>query len=352
MELITRNVNTAFRDLVSGIHEGRYDTVASPSRYGPIVRFQCPVTVSYSHPNERLLFNSARNVNPFSLMYESLWTLAGRSDVAPISYYTKRMQEFSDDGVTWYGAYGYRWRHHADGDQLDRVVSLMKDDHTTRRVVLVMWDAGKDLHGQAKNGKDYPCNTHCYPTVRGGRLNLTVCNRSNDLVYGMLGANYVTFSFLQEYLASRIGVGVGTYHHFTNDLHVYTGADWKSEEWLSDGQPDYYTDLNASAAPLLVKVDLWGRSLKTIPLVRDPETFERELPAFVEWAWEYNQFKGPDSGETALWGEPFLNSVADPMVRAYRAHKNKGATALSHAQRIAADDWRIACTAWFERRLK
>jgi hypothetical protein len=35
---------------------------------------------------------------------------------------------------------------------------------------------------------------------------MTVTNRSNDLCWGMLGANYVHFTILQEYLAARLGV--------------------------------------------------------------------------------------------------------------------------------------------------
>lgn len=360
MEIKFRNVNDSFRTLVSYFrsylnqtHDGNVHRY--PSRAGGILRITEPVMITYSHTRERVLFNSLRDVNPFSLVYESLWTLSGRDDVKSIAYYTKGMVRYSDDGETWYGAYGHRWRHAPYGvgrkgntsyggtipdyrdefDQLDRAVDLLRDN-TTRRVVLSMWCPERDLKCQRRDGKDYPCNTHCYLTVRDNKMNLTVCNRSNDLVLGMLGTNYVVFSFLLEYLAARLGVECGTYTQFTNDLHLYEGTHGdKLAGWLEDTTPDHYTDAKSG-------------TLRTVPLVKDPAAFERELPKFVERHACPREWVG---GGLQHYTEPFLVHVAEPMLAAFHYHKAKRYDQAADVMAtVAADDWRLAAEGWLRRR--
>ena len=49
--------------------------------------------------------------------------------------------------------------------------------------------------------EEIPCNTAIYFKVREGKLNMTVSNRSNDVIWGTFGANVVHMSILQEYVA-------------------------------------------------------------------------------------------------------------------------------------------------------
>lgn len=299
-----------------------------------------PIMFSFSKPTEKVLFNSVRDVNPFSVMYEAMWTLAGRNDVEPLCYYTRRMRDFSDDGIRWHGAYGHRWRHHFGKDQLECAVRELKDSPNSRRVVLEMWDARVD---GGSTGKDYPCNTHCYLSLRNGRLNLTVCNRSNDMVWGLFGTNYVVFGFLLEYLAARLGVEVGMYHHLSNDAHVYDDpgnpkvAPWSPEKWLAeyaepDDDPRRYEDL------------------ATVPLVRDSEVFERELPTVVKI---FDGTRQDDRTGYEPPTEPFLRDIAWPLLSAHYAYKRKDAKeASSWCAQIAADDWRVAAINWIKRREK
>src|SRR5690606_13885482 len=141
MHLKFRNVNDAFVGLVQGIHKKEIPTVAMSSRYGDVLRIPEPVIITYRKPRERVLFNQKRDCNPFFHLYESLWMLAGRNDVASLAYYNKRMPEFSDNGKTFHGAYGYRWRNHFGWDQLRAIVEELRTNSNSRRVVLQMWDA-------------------------------------------------------------------------------------------------------------------------------------------------------------------------------------------------------------------
>lgn len=193
------------------------------SRNGPVLMMDCPVSTVYRFPEQRVLLWPGRDANPFLHLYESLWMLAGRNDVAPLLRYAKQFKEFSDDGVILHGAYGYRWRFAFDPiDQLEVIAERLHNDPNDRRCVLQMWDANFDL---GFNGKDVPCNTMAtFQRGRDGELNLTVFCRSNDVIWGAYGANAVHFSFLQEYMARWIGCRVGTYTQVSVNWHAYVNV--------------------------------------------------------------------------------------------------------------------------------
>lgn len=334
-----RNVNDAFRRIVSDIQEGiELPLTYTSSRAGDVIQITEPVCIRYSHPCERVLFNRERDANPFFHLVESLWMLAGKNDVATLAYYNSKIGEIaSDDGVIFNGAYGRRWRSTYVGcsfdenedniDQLPIIIDQLKRKPDSRRVVLQMWNAEEDLLKIDKT-KDVCCNTHAYFLLVSGKLNMTVCNRSNDLIWGALGANVVHFSFLQEYLAAAIGVGVGNYYQFTNNLHAYQ-ARWNPSGWMSDSTPDYYSQYQVAPARL----------------VAEPERFDRECKDFV------NGYCGEGGFAAGTFQEPFINYTAWPMVKAWRAHKARNyPEALRYCSEIVAADWRRAATDWVNKR--
>ncbi len=400
MHLKFQNVDDAFFGLVSKIHSGEIPTVTRASRAGEVLTVEEPMLITYDRPRERVLFNEARDCNPFFHLFESLWMLAGRNDVAPLAKYNSKIAEIaSDDGKTFNGAYGYRWRgcrvydEEMSGpynefkyvDQLKIIIDHLKNKPESRRAVLQMWNVEDDLlkigsdnpsykfDGSAKyfkdglptfppessgreGSKDVCCNTHVYflvelgdcylckgspyageicPNCKGKPhdvpryLNMTVCNRSNDLIWGLLGANVVHFSFLQEYMAACIGLEVGTYNQMTNNLHVYTN-NWEPEKWLK-----HYHDRTMHDLPVITYEE---HVKETVPLVKDPETFDQECAEFIDVDYR-------------SWSEPFLRDVAYPMCRAFKSHKRREyKEALKVVSQVRSDDWRIAATNWIRKR--
>lgn len=315
-----RNVNQAFYSLCNVFKTESTPIVKLPSRDGEVVKIEGPVLVTYLQPTERVLFDPTRDANPFFHLYEALWMLDGRNDVESLARYNSKIDFCSDDGETFWGAYGARWRSWFNGeDQLESAIAELKLNPNSRRVVISMWDPLQDPDKAANGGKDVPCNTHIYLQLENGKLNLTVSNRSNDLFWGMLGANVVQMSILQEWLAAHLGAKVGLYHQFTNNLHYYT-ARFNPQDY---GPP---------------KTD-YGTFTQPFPLVKNPTTFDEELAEFLEL-----KAKG-------VYTEPFLEQVAKPAVIAYEFYK-EGAyqMALNIATNIVAADWRIACTVWLDRR--
>jgi hypothetical protein len=140
------------------------------------------------------------------------------------------------------------------------------------------------------------------------------------MIWGMLGANVVHFSFLQEYIAQAVGIPVGCYNQFTNNLHVYE-SNWKPIEWLAK-PVDFYPNETHMA------------------LVKDIKVFDQECAAFVE------------DIDTAVT-EPFLRYVAAPMCLAFRHHKEKDYVRAFEALRLVAmNDWQHAAYDWLAKREK
>lgn len=360
MHLKFRNVNDAFYGLVDAIHHRKVPTVRTGSRNGDVIQITEPVIVTYAKPRERVLFNRARDANPFFHLYESLWMLAGRNDLAPIKFYVSTFDQFSDDGQTLNGAYGYRWRQsgvwnkpqinpQATQDQLQLLIEHLKAKPESRRAVLQMWNVEDDLL-KIDSSKDVCCNLsvmfslrtepegelHGNEFIAGGfwredvaYLDMTVTNRSNDIILGMLGANVVHFSMLQEYMACCLGAKVGVYNQFTNNAHVYVN-NWKPEEWLREWEAWRKWDSYPYLGPRLLE--------------GDREQFDKECQEVVSNFY----FMNPS---LISCQNKFLEGVAEPMFRAYAAHKQRQYdNAMSYIADVEAEDWITAAATWLEKR--
>lgn len=192
------------------------------SRNGPVIVAPMPVTTVFLNPPYRVMTDPLRDCNPFFHVMEAIWMLAGRRDVEFVSRFNKRIGQYSDDSEVFNAAYGYRWRNHFGRDQIIDAYEELARDPTSRRCVIAMWDPCRDGTGYSK---DYPCNTHIYFRVRKGRadswLDMTVCNRSNDIYWGLFGANAVHLSMLHELLARSLGMYTGVWRQMSNNFHLY-----------------------------------------------------------------------------------------------------------------------------------
>tara|TARA_B100000900_G_scaffold406951_1_gene418826 strand:- start:8343 stop:9350 length:1008 start_codon:yes stop_codon:yes gene_type:complete len=327
------NVNDGFyKGLDMFGYSGNY--IEQKTRNGTVWEIKTPVCISYKYPNVRVLQDPYRDCNPFFHLAESLWMLAGRGDLASMEHYVPRMREYSDDGKTLWGAYGYRWRWMFGTDQLKTIIKMLKKNPDDRRCVLQMWGAEKDLNHLEGEGKDVPCNTQIYFKIRDGALRMTVTNRSNDLIWGCFGANMVHFSVLHEYMAAMIGVKLGTYYHFTDNLHLYIDFPiWK----------DKVSKISVAVGLHNYNDKKYAESLheKTIPLVKDTETFDKELKFVLDG----------DYRQDVKLNNVFLERVAIPAIKSWNLFKeHKFRESVEMAETILQEDWRLACSSYIKRR--
>ena len=211
-----------------------------------------PVTTVYEQPWNHILGNTGRDANPFFHLFEALWMLTGRRDVALPAFYASTIAQYSDDGEVFHGAYGYRWRHWFGFDQLEVLIDSIRENPMSRRHVLTMWSPDGDMvvRDDGKEGgpgsKDLPCNMMIKFWCRKGSLHMSVFNRSNDIIWGCYGANVVHFSMLLMYVAERAKLRVGVYNQVSCDFHAYVDI---FEKKYDDSQNTYR---NATPEPYLL----------------------------------------------------------------------------------------------------
>ena len=322
MQIISaRNVSEA---LILGLRAVNEEGLLRDSRNGPVKVFEYPVTTVYEKPDERVVFYPDRDANPYFHFMEGLWMIAGRNDVEWISRFNASIANYSDDGVTFHGAYGYRWRKHFGFDQIDIIAEQLRANPDDRRIVLQMWDPKVDL---ARGGKDFPCNTAIKFRIVDGRLDMTVENRSNDMIWGAYGANAVHFSMLQEYMAAKIGVSLGHYWQVSTNFHSYMDTLKKhSVLLLEKPSSPYHTGEVEPFRMVNVNILDW----------------ESQLEVFIQ------------EGDRALgYTDPFFKRVAVPLLQSHRAFKQKDfAKAITLAEGCMAKDWSRATVEWLGRRIK
>lgn len=333
------NINDA---TAKGIRHLLDHGIEEPSRNGKVLVAPEPVTTVYLNPQQRVLFSPKRNANPFFHLMESLWMLAGRNDIAWPAKFNARFIDYSDDGKSQFGAYGWRWREFFGYDQLQKIIYELKFKSDSRRCVLSMWNAYEldeyedesvpllshcDLFVATHGGKDVPCNTHAYFDCRGGKLNMTVCNRSNDIIWGAYGANAVHFSILQEYMAIKIGVPVGQYRQMSNNFHAYLDVyNRDALEAIADDSENHD------------EYALHRHALSYVPLMDHPdEPFEKNINYFLDQKLTDGRSK-------------FLTGVAEPMLWAWEHRNANTKLSLNYINSMLDCDWKFAAEQWLIRK--
>lgn len=316
--------------------EGRYEE----SRAGYVLALPAPLMTVTSQPRERVLRSAVRNANPFFHIVEAIWMLAGRNDATTLNHYVKDFGErfaerqhgepLPEDDGRIHDAYGRRWRITFDFDQLDAVVKRLIDNPNDRQCVIAMWDprvgGQNDLLGPWRTR---PCNTHLYLRVQEHSLDMTVCCRSNDMIWGGHGANAVHFSVLQEYLAARIDVGVGTMYQLSNNAHAYTTE---------------FERLNSVSSGLIAHDHYASGEVIPEPMFTEPAAIDEDVIAALQWH---------DGGSIPDFSNDWFGTTFASVITAHRVYRSGNiATAIKIAGTIRSSDWRVACVEWLQRKIK
>lgn len=112
---------------------------------------------------------------------EAAWILSGDDRVSTISPFSRNISNFSDNGETFFGAYGPKIM-----DQLAYVVKVLEQDPDSRQAVINIW-----RENPAKS-KDIPCSLSVQFLIRNNVLHCQYTMRSSD---AWLGWVYDVFNF-------------------------------------------------------------------------------------------------------------------------------------------------------------
>lgn len=194
---------------------------------------------------------------------EAAWILSGDNRVSSIAPFSKEIAKFSDDELTFNGAYGPKFI-----EQVSYVVRTLERDHDSRQAVLTTW---RERPGDTV---DVPCTIAQQYLIRDDRLHCVATMRSSDC---WLGAPYDwhAFSMMAAYVLLSLRyrasgpslwhkVSLGNLFFTAGSQHLYLRDKQSAEFCLDD---PYLTEtlypayqLDSFTHPDHLVAELWKRA--------------------------------------------------------------------------------------------
>jgi thymidylate synthase len=195
---------SAWFDLLACLHD--HGKPVSPRGYE--THELLGVHVLVDDMTQNILVHPARNLSYRFLVAEWLWIASGRNDVESITKYNKHIAQFSDDGVTFAGAYGPRI-----AAQVPWVLEQLTKPGS-RQCVVQIWTPSPAA------SKDIPCTLSWQLLARDRVLHAIVTMRSSDVHLG-LPYDFFNFSMLTMGLAGALGLAPGSLIFNLGSSHLY-----------------------------------------------------------------------------------------------------------------------------------
>ena len=172
------------------------------------------------NPIERVCYLPSRKTNIVFNFAEALWYLSGKNDLDFIEYYASNMRKYSMDGKCLTGtAYGKKIFQYGDKkiNQWNRLLDVFKEDRDSKRGFIGIFDPNEIL---TLENIDVSCTIGLQFFIRNSKLFMSTFMRANDAYRGIL-SDVFSFTFIQEMLATQMGLEVGSYCHNVATTHIY-----------------------------------------------------------------------------------------------------------------------------------
>ena len=167
---------------------------------------------------EMMPFPGNRKIFPYIAAAEVAWYISGSRDVRWLQQHAKIWNKFVEaDGHTIKNAYGYRWRKAFGRDQLADAVSQLRDNPTSRQILVTAWDPRTD---GTLNEKNVPCPTHFTLNRIDNKLHSALFIRSSDVFVG-LPYDVLGHALLMKAISKSVGCDLGTMHVTMANAHLY-----------------------------------------------------------------------------------------------------------------------------------
>src|SRR5712691_3037325 len=156
-----------------------------------------------------------------SIIYELLWFLRGDTNIRYLNEHGVTIwDEWADENGDLGRVYGAQWRdwrgeNGARVDQIDRIISELKTNPNSRRLIVSAWNAA-EIEKMALP----PCHVLFQFRVQDGELSCQLYQRSADLFLGV-PFNIASYSLLTIMVAQVVDLTPGDFVHTFGDLHLY-----------------------------------------------------------------------------------------------------------------------------------
>ena len=168
-----------------------------------------------------------------SIIYELLWFLRGDTNVRYLKEHSVTIwDEWADEHGNLGRVYGAQWRdwRGANGvrvDQIDNVISEIKKNPQSRRLIVNAWNAA-EIERMALP----PCHVLFQFYVQDGELSCQLYQRSADLFLGV-PFNIASYALLTLMVAQVVDLRPGDFVHTFGDLHLYQNHLEQAREQLT-----------------------------------------------------------------------------------------------------------------------
>lgn len=145
----------------------------------------------------------------------------------------KNSDEFADKWGELGPIYGKQWRDFGGVDQIQQVINMIKNDPTSRRIIVSGWNVPeieKLIHDH--NRAPPPCHTLFHFMVVDGKLSCQLYQRSADVFLGV-PFNIASYALLTMMVAQVCDLELGEFIHTFGDVHIYKNHVEQVKEQLS-----------------------------------------------------------------------------------------------------------------------
>lgn len=127
----------------------------------------------------------------------------------------KESKDFADKWGNLGPVYGKQWRNFSGVDQLEGLIEQIKNNPTSRRLIISAWNVG-EIDQMALP----PC--HCFMQfyVNDGKLSCQLYQRSADVFLGV-PFNIASYALFTMMIAQVCDLEPGVFVHTTGDTHIY-----------------------------------------------------------------------------------------------------------------------------------
>ncbi len=164
---------------------------------------------------------TTKKLHLHSIIHELLWFLQGDTNIAYLRENKVRIwDEWADENGNLGPVYGAQWRswRSADGhavDQIKQVVSDIKSNPDSRRLIVSAWNVG-EIETMALP----PCHAFFQFYVADGKLSCQLYQRSADIFLGV-PFNIASYALLTLMMAQVAELEAGEFIHTFGDAHLY-----------------------------------------------------------------------------------------------------------------------------------
>ena len=166
-----------------------------------------------------------------SIIHELLWFIKGDTNIKYLQDNgVKIWNDWADENGDLGPVYGHQWRNwnSDDIDQLQEVISTIKNNPDSRRMLVAAWnpsvlpDTSVSFSENVANNKAAlpPCHAFFQFYVADGKLSCQLYQRSADIFLGV-PFNIASYALLTMMIAQVCGLKAGDFVHTFGDAHIY-----------------------------------------------------------------------------------------------------------------------------------